>query len=164
MSDMLSNGFVAPLHLRLKPSRSLYSLRWLAHLLALVAVLLAGGLPLPIQVGILILLTLSILLTVKRQQAEPHMYELSWRPAQGWQEQGHPVAASSSNETGWPTHQALLINPWFVCFRLVGPGKTKTHLLMADQFSSKDDFRRLRVLLRFYREGKVPRREGEIQP
>jgi len=145
---MLSNGFDAPLHLKLKASIRLLIFQGAVYVLAVIAMLLPSSLPWYVKLIISLLLCANMLFVVIRYfRQQNSSVLLSWHKQTGWKEQTLPNSTLVPEEWLWSSQQRLIITPWFVLFKLINDKDQKQRLIVQDQCENKDDFRRLRVLL-----------------
>lgn len=145
---MLSNGFDAPLHLRLKPSRQLLYFQITIVALAFIAVLIPTSLLFSVRLGlaILLLINLLILFVIFKRQSLTAM-QLNWFRQSGWEEMTLYRTTGSMDKRLWPSQRCMINKSWFILFRLIDDNKQKQVLVFKDQCEDVNDFRRLRVLL-----------------
>jgi len=141
---MLSNGFDAPLHLHLKPSKSLYQFHLLAHGMAMLAIFIPSGLLLEIKAFLLVSVVLQFgLITRNYRQLQNTKEQFIWQKGDIW------LSKSADSVTSWTCLPNTLVKARFVIVNLANECNKRTLLIMSDQCDIQT-FRRLKVRLKYY--------------
>ncbi len=140
---MLSNGFDATLHLRLRPSKILLTIRLLAHITALVAV----SLPLHIYVELKAALYMFIILSIVRVvinyiKTRNRQRVFYWRNSNQW------VEVNAEGDVVWLCQTGAMIMSWFMIVWLKNADAKESVFIGADQ-CDRETYRRLYVRLKY---------------
>lgn len=139
---MLSNGFDAPLRLKLKPSRRLIQFQMLVHVLAIIAISFPSSVPLAIK----LILYVYVVYSAVRIQYE---YKSARSESFVWQKSTQWLEDIDGKETFWSCQSGNLVLPWFVVVNLVSENQKRRLLIVKDQCDAPS-FRRLRVKLKYF--------------
>ena len=144
---MLSNGFETPLHLKLKPSRTLFNIRVVAHMLALMAISLPLSIPFAFKLALYIFVLVSLMLTVKhRLKTKDSTRVFRWRETHHWIES--KSASASASDMVWRCQRGAIITPWFIIVKLQ-LGSNRQSLFIDAEQCTKQLYRRLSVRLKY---------------
>jgi hypothetical protein len=149
---MLSNGFDAPLHLSLEPSRFLVRFQNMVHMLAIAAVSLPSSLPFSVVIVLYFIIVISAVRLVRnyRHQLKSLPKKFCWQKNSTW------IEYSNDEEIIWNVLPECLVTDWFVVARMESSEEKRSLLILKDQ-CKKQTFRRLRVKLRFFQgEAAIP--------
>jgi hypothetical protein len=155
---MLSNGFANTICLRRRPSRLLAAYLIVIHLLALTALL--QPLAVPAWFGAIgfgaVLISIGYHSRLYLRLADSANAYWIWN-SDGYWRHGALQGVFSLQEPG------SVNTPWFVVLILSGPdGKSRRRLLLIRDQLDADDFRRLRVRLRFFHDVASARRVAPL--
>jgi len=139
---MLSNGFDAPLRLKLEPSRLLIRFQLLVHVLAFVAISLPSAIPISIKIILCgFVFTSTALMYYKHKKSD--IEEFMWQKNTLWLE------SVDEKEKLWYCQRGSLVTPMFVLVRLLNENQKRLLLIVQDQ-CDEQSFRRLRVKLKYF--------------
>lgn len=141
---MLSNGFDAPLHLRLKASKVLIRFQLSVHMLAIFALGLPSNIPLAVKVFLFVFVIVSAVIMQRNYRHRIPRDELFV-----WQKKALWVEYLDGGETCWLCRPGNLVTPWFVVVRLCRKEQKRSLLIFWDQCDAQL-FRRLRVKLKYF--------------
>ena len=140
---MLSNGFDATLHLKLRPSKILLAIRLIAHILALVAISLPLHMQIEIKVAVYFFIFISLALTIKNYKKTKHQQTVyRWKNSNQW------VESTAQGDVVWSCLHGAMLNPWFLIVSLENADKKESIFIGRDQCSD-ETYRRLRVRLKY---------------
>ena len=139
---MLSNGFDAPLRLKLDPSRLLIQFQLLVHVLAIIAISLPSSVPLAIK----LILYVYVVYSAVRIQYE---YKSAGCELFVWQKSTQWLEVVDGKETFWSCQTGNLVLSWFVIVTLTSENRRRRLLIIKDQCDAQS-FRRLRVKLKYF--------------
>ncbi len=140
---MLSNGFDTPLHLTIKPSRTLFLIRLAAHALAILAVSLPLGIDLEFKIALYFFILTSLVFTLTdKNKRKNQQRNFRWRESHNW------IESVSGREVVWVCQRGAIITNWFVIVTLQQGKKRQSIFIGADQ-CTKQLYRRLLVRLKY---------------
>jgi len=136
---MLSNGFDATLHLKLRPSKILLAIRLVAHLLALLAISFPLNIYIEFKVGLYVFV-LYVVFKYFRTQSRQRIF--SWRKANEW------VESTGDGEVVWTCLSPIMNTPWFIIVLLNNSRRKNSIFIGVDQ-CDRETYRRLYVRLKY---------------
>jgi len=140
---MLSNGFDATLHLKLRPSKILLAIRLVAHLLALLAISFPLNIYIEFKVGLYVFVMLNLLYVVfKYFRTQSRQRIFSWRKANEW------VESTGDGEVVWTCLSPIMNTPWFIIVLLNNSRRKNSIFIGVDQ-CDRETYRRLYVRLKY---------------
>lgn len=155
---MLSNGFANTIYLARRPSRLLAAYLILIHLLAFLALLSPLAVPVWLHaIGFCaILISIGYYLRQYLHQVDTGSAHWNWNSDGNWR---HGAAEGVFNLQA----ESSVNTPWFVVVSLRGTdGEDRRRLLIIRDQLDADDFRRLRVRLRYFHEEASARRVAPL--
>ena len=139
---MLSNGFDAPLRLKLEPSRRLIQFQLLVHVLAIIAISFPSSVPLAVKLILYVYVVFSAV-RIQYDYKSAHSELFVWQKTTQW------VEIVEGKETFWSCQSGNLVSPWFVVVNLASENRRRRLLIVKDQCDAQS-FRRLRVKLKYF--------------